>query len=100
VPFRVTTPDISEVKSTKHPISMESLRDHQLSPRTFGKFKANPGVSIPVVNADPPVATDVAPGGKSIGVITIHVSQGTHPQIYQLHFGNSQSGPIAVEAVL
>jgi len=99
-PFRITPPDVYEVKSAKHPISMVSLRDHQLSLRTFSKFKANPGVSIPVVNADPPVATNVAPGGKSTGVITIHVSQGSQPQLYQLHFGSSQSGPIAVEAVL
>jgi hypothetical protein len=99
VPFRVTTPDISEVKSTKHPISMESLRDHQLSPRTFGKFKTNPGVSIPVVNAESG-STDIAPGTKSTGVVTIRASQGSQPQLYQLHFGNSQSGPIAVEAVL
>ena len=99
-PFRTTTPDVYEVKSAKHPISMVSLCDHQLSLRTFGKFKADPGVSIPVVNADPPVAADVAPGGKSTGVIAIHISQGSHPQLYQLHFGNSQSGPIAVEAVL
>ena len=99
VSFRVTTPDISEVKSTKHPISMESLRDHQLSPRTFGKFKTNPGVSIPVVNAESG-STDIAPGTKSTGVVTIRASQGSQPQLYQLHFGNSQSGPIAVEAVL
>jgi hypothetical protein len=99
-PFRITTPAISEVKLTRHPISMMSLRDHQLSPRTFGKFKATPGASIPVVNADPPITPDVAPGGKSTGVVTIHVSQGSQPQLYQLHFGSSQSGPIAVEAVL
>jgi hypothetical protein len=99
VPFRVTTPDISEVKSTKHPISMDSLRDHQLSPRTFGKFKADPGVNVPVVNAEFGSA-DIAPGSKSTGVVTIRASQGSQPQLYQLHFGNSQSGPIAVEAVL
>jgi hypothetical protein len=99
VPFRVTTPDISEVKSTKHPISMESLRDHQLSPRTFGKFKADPGVNVPVVNAEFG-STDIAPGSKSTGVVTIHASQGSQPQLYQLNFGNGQGGPIAVEAVL
>ena len=78
---------------------MVSLRDHQLSPRTFSKFKANPGVSIPVVNAESG-STDIAPGSKNTGVVTIHASQGRQPQIYQLHFGNSQGGPIAVEAVL
>jgi hypothetical protein len=78
---------------------MMSLRDHQLSPRTFSKFKPNPGVSIPVVNAEPG-ATDIVPGSKSTGVVTIHFSQGSQPQLYQLHFGNSQSGPVAVEAVL
>ena len=99
VPFRVTTPDISEVKSTKHPISMESLRDHQLSPRTFGKFKTNPGVSIPVVNAESG-STDIAPGSKSTGVVTIRASQGSQPQLYQLDFGNSQGGSVTAEAVL
>jgi hypothetical protein len=99
-PFRITPPDVYEVKSTKHPISMLSLRDHQLSPRTFGKFKATPGASIPVVNADPPITSDVAPGGRSTGVVTIHASQGSQPQLYQLNFGNGQGGPIAVEVVL
>jgi len=98
-PFRITPPDVYEVKSTKHPISLTNLRDQQLSPRTFAKFKAMPGVSIPVVNAESGSA-DIAPGSKSTGVVTVHASQGSQPQLYQLHFGNSQSGPIAVEAVL
>ena len=99
-PFRITSPDVYKPQPTQQPISIVSLRDRQISPQTFANFKANPGPSIPVVIADPPVATDVAPGGKSTGVVTIRVSQGSQPQLYQLHFGNSQSGPIAVEAVL
>jgi hypothetical protein len=77
-----------------------SLRNRQISPQTFAAFKTKLGSSIPVVSADPLVATDVAPGGKSTGVVTIRVSPGSQPQFYQLHFGNSQGGPIAVEAVL
>jgi hypothetical protein len=100
VPFRITSPDVYQPQPTQQPISLVSLRNRQISPQTFAAFKTTLGLSIPVVIADPPVATDVAPGGKSTGVVTIHVSQGSQPQLYQLHFGNSQSGPIAVEAVL
>ena len=99
-PFRITSPDVYQPQPTQQPISIVSLRNRQISPQTFAAFKTTLGLSIPVVIADPPVATDVAPGGKSTGVVTIHVSQGSQPQLYQLHFGNSQSGPIAVEAVL
>ena len=99
-PFRITTPDVSQPQPTQQPISIVSLRDRQISPQTFAAYKTKLGPSIPVVSADPPEATDVAPGGKSTGVVTIRVSPGSQPQLYQLHFGNSQSGPIAVEAVL
>jgi hypothetical protein len=99
-PFRITSPDVYQPQPTQQPISIVSLRNRQISPQTFAAFKTTLGPIIPVIIADPPVATDVAPGGKSTGVITIHVSQGSQPQLYQLRFGNSQSGPIAVEAVL
>jgi len=98
--FRITSPDVYQPQPTQQPISLVSLRNRQISPQTFAAFKTTLGPSIPVVIADPPVATDVAPGGKSAGVVTIHVSQGSQPQLYQLLFGNSQGGPIAVEAVL
>ena len=99
-PFRITTPDVYQPQPTQQPISIVSLRNRQISPQTFAAFKTKLGPSIPVVSADPSVATDVAPGGKSTGVVTIRVSQGNQPQLYQLHFGNSQTGPITVEAVL
>jgi hypothetical protein len=99
-PFRITSPDLYQPQPTQQPISIVSLRNRQISPQTFSAFKTTLGPSIPVVIADPPVATDVAPGGKSTGVVTIRVSPGSQPQLYQLHFGNCQSGPIAVEAVL
>jgi hypothetical protein len=99
-PFRITTPDVYQPQPTQQPISIVSLRNRQISPQTFAAFKTTLGPSIPVVSSDPPVATDVAPGGKSTGVVTIRVSQGNQPQLYQLHFGNSQTGPVTAEAVL
>jgi hypothetical protein len=99
-PFRITSPDVYQPQPTQQPISIVSLRNRQISPQTFAAFKTTLGPSIPVVSADPLVATDVAPGGKSTGVITIRVSPGSQPQLYQLHFGNSQTGPVAAEAVL
>jgi hypothetical protein len=76
-----------------------SLRDRQLSPQTFAAFKAKQGTSVPVVSAEA-APTDIAPGQKSTGVVTIRGSQGNPPQLYQLHFGNSQGGPVTAEAVL
>ncbi|MGA3374018.1 MAG: TrbG/VirB9 family P-type conjugative transfer protein [Terracidiphilus sp.] len=99
-PFRITTPDVYQPQPTQQPISIVSLRNRQLSPQTFTAFKARLGPSIPVVSADPPVATDVAPGGRSTGVVTIRVSPGCQPRLYQLHFGNSQTGSVTAEAVL
>ena len=100
VPFRITSPDVYQPQPTQQPISIVTLRNRQIPAQTFAAFKTILGPSIPVVIADPPVATDVAPGGKSTGVVTIRVSPGSQPQLYQLLFGNSQGGPIAVEAVL
>ena len=98
-PFRITTPDIYQAEPTRHSISITSLCNHQLSLRTFAKFKARLGVNVPVVSAESG-STDIASGEKITGVVTIRVSQGTPSQLYELHFGNSQDGPIAVEAVL
>ena len=57
VPFRITTPDISEAKSTRHPISMMSLRNHQTVAAYLWQIqRQHSGASIPVVNADPPVS--------------------------------------------
>jgi hypothetical protein len=99
-PFRITTPDVYQPQPTQQPISIVSLRNRQISPQTFAAFKTKLGPSIPVVSADPPVATDVAPDGKSTGVVTVRVSQGSQPQLYQLHFGDSQTGSVTAEAVL
>jgi hypothetical protein len=98
-PFRITTPDVYEPQPTQQPISIVSLRDRQLSPQTFAAFKAKQGTSVPVVSAEA-APTDIAPGQKSTGVVTIRGSQGNSPQLYQLHFGNSQGGPVTAEAVL
>jgi hypothetical protein len=100
IPFRITSPDVYQPQPTQQPISIVSLRNRQISPQTFAAFKTKLGPSIPVVIADPPVPIDVAPGGTSTGVVTIRVSPGSQPQLYQLHFGNSPSGHIVVEAVL
>jgi len=98
-PFRITTPDVYQPEPTQMPISMLSLRNHQLSPRAFATFKSKPGSSIPVAGAESQVK-DLAPGQKSTGVISIHGSQSNPPQLYQLRFGSSQSGAVTAETVL
>ena len=98
-PFRITTPDVYKPEPTQTPISVLSLRDHQLSPQAIAAFKPRQGPSIPVAGAELQVR-DLQPGQKSIGVICIHGSQTNPPQLYQLRFGSSQSGVITVETVL
>jgi hypothetical protein len=98
-PFRITTPDVNEPLPTEQPISLLSLRDRQLSPQAFAAFKATPGASVPVVSAESQVR-DLAPGQKATGVVSIRGTQGDPPQLYQLHFGNSQTGAVTVEVVL
>ena len=98
-PFRVTTPDVSIPLPTAQPISLPSLRNHQIASKTFATFKAKQGSSVAVVQAES-VARDLAPGEKTTGVISIGISAGNAPQIYQLSFGADQSGTLKVEAVL
>jgi hypothetical protein len=98
-PFRLTTPDIFAPLPTQLPISLMSLRDRQLSPQAYRAFKAKPGASLAVVQAES-AAHDLAPGQKTTGVISIGISQGNPPQIYQLNFGADKARPLTVEAVL
>lgn len=98
-PFRVTTPDVCLPIPTARPISLVSLRDHQLAPRTFAAFKTKPGSSLAVMQADL-AHRNLSPGEKTTGVVSFQSAAGNAPQIYQLSFGADQSGPLMVEAVL
>lgn len=98
-PFRVTTPDVYAPLPTEQPISLVSLRNHQIASQTFAAFKAKHGSKVEVVQADS-MARDLAPGEKTTGVISIGRSAGNAPQLYQLSFGADQNGPLNVEAVL
>jgi hypothetical protein len=98
-PFRVTTPDVYLPLPTVRAVSLVSLRDHQLAPQIFAAFKAKPGSSLAVVQAET-AHRDLSPGEKTTGVISIQSSAGNAPQIYQLSFGADQSGDLKVEAVL
>lgn len=98
-PFRVTTPDVYAPIPTEQPISLVSLRNHQIASQTFAAFKAKQESNVEVVQADR-MARDLAPGEKTTGVISIGSSPGNAPQLYQLSFGADQNGPLNVEAVL
>lgn len=98
-PFRLTTPDVYAPLPTQQPISLMSLRNHQLSPQTFGAFKAKLGSSLTVVQAESTIR-DLAPGQKTTGVLSIESSQSNPPQLYQLNFGTDQGRSLTVEAVL
>ncbi len=98
-PFRVTAPDVYEPEPTQVPISLLSLRDHQLSSQTFATFKVKQGASIPVMHAESQTR-DLAAGQKTSGIVSIRSAQGNPPQLYQLNFGNDHDSPVTVEAVL
>ncbi|MBN9618055.1 MAG: hypothetical protein BGO25_08365 [Acidobacteriales bacterium 59-55] len=97
--FRLTTPDVYAPLPTQQPISLTSLRNHQLSPQTFGAFKAKLGSSLTVGQAQSTIQ-DLAPGQKTTGVLSIESSQSNPPQLYQLNFGTDQGRSLTVEAVL
>lgn len=98
-PFRLTTPDVSAPLPTHLPISLLSLRNHQLSTQTFNAFKTKPGSTSTVVQAES-LARDLAPGQQTTGVLSIGSTQGNPPQLFQLNFGSDQGKPLTVEAVL
>lgn len=98
-PFRVVSPDVYAPDPTRQPVSLVSLRDHQLTQKTFSQFKTKQGLELPVLQNSTTVQ-DLAPGEKTTGVISVEISLGNRPQLYQLDFGVDQSGPVRVEAVL
>jgi hypothetical protein len=98
-PFRVTTPDVSAQLPTEQPISLLSLRDHQITSQTFEAFKARQVSGLQVIEAES-ARRDLGPGEKTTGVLTIGSSTSNPPQIFQLSFGADQNGPLMVEAVL
>ncbi len=98
-PFPLTTPDVSNPLPTQQPISLLSLKNHQLSEQTFGSFKAKPGTTLAIAQSESAVH-DLAPGQKTTGVISVSGSQTDPPQLYELNFGSAQDRQLTVEAVL
>jgi hypothetical protein len=98
-PFRLTKPDVCAPSLTARPISLVSLRGHQISPQTFATFVAKPGISLPTVDAET-TSTDLAPGQRATGVVSIRSGPADPPQLYQLNFGSDPKGPVTVEVVL
>jgi hypothetical protein len=99
VPFRLTTPDVSNPSITQEPISLMSLRNHQLSAQTFAAYKTKPSASLTVIQAEA-VTNDIAPGQRTTGLVSVRSSEGNPPQLYLLKFGADNGQPIVVEAVL
>lgn len=97
-PFRVTAPEVSAPLPTERPISLVSLRDHQLAPKTFSAFKAKQSKSVPVLRAEC-ASCDLAPGEKTAGVISFQRPAGDAPALYEFTFGRYPSGTLHVEAV-
>ena len=97
--FRVLPPDVFVSKPTQQPISLVSLKNHQLTSRTFSAFKARRISPVGAAQSGSG-ARDLAPGEKTTGVVSVGVSTTDRPQLYQFDFGANQNGPVRVEAVL
>lgn len=98
-PFRITPPDIYQPSPTQIPISLISLKNHQLSQQAYEAFKPRLGATVPLTS-NRAEATDLNPGQRTTGVLSIQESDNSSPQLYQMRFGASQTGAITVEAVL
>jgi len=59
--------------SDEKPISLVSLKNHQITSQTFAAFKARSVSGIPVTQTEAGTR-DIAPGEKTTGVISIESS--------------------------
>lgn len=98
-PFRLTPPNAYLSSPSREPLSLVSLQNHQLAPRTFAAFEAKPTMSLAVTQAES-VVRDLAPGQNTTGVVSVSVSTSGSPQLYELHFGSDPHQPIVVAVVL
>lgn len=98
-PFRVMPPDVYVPEPTQQPISLVSLKNHQLTSKTFSAFKAR-RISLVEAAQSGSGARDLAPGEKTTGVVSVGASMTDRPQLYQFDFGANRSRPVRVEAVL
>lgn len=96
--YRITDPEVCAAVPSVQPIALLSLKNHQITSHTFSKFKTKQASDIDV-HAEA-TTRDLAPGEKTMGVISIGTSIGNPPQIYQLNFGADRNGPLKVEVVL
>ncbi|MFC5862046.1 TrbG/VirB9 family P-type conjugative transfer protein [Acidicapsa dinghuensis] len=98
-PFRVNTPDVFQPRPTEIPISLLSLRDHQLNQQTASRFKATKGSPIDVIQAKV-LIPNLEPGQATTGIITISGSEQSAPTLYELDFGSFQNNALTAEVVL
>ena len=98
-PFRLMPPDVFVPQPTQQPISLVSLKNHQLTSKTFSAFKARRSSAVGSAQSESG-ARDLAPGEKATGVVSVGASMTDRPQLYQFDFGANRSGPVRVEAVL
>lgn len=98
-PFRITAPDVFEPLPTATPISIVSLRDHQLSAQTFSAFKTTRGPAVPLIHSELQ-ARDLAPGQKTTGVISIRSVDTNPATLFEFEFGQDGVRPVTTAAVL
>jgi Conjugal transfer protein len=98
-PFRLTTPDVATLTSTQIPVSLVSLRNHQLKGSMVDDFKAKRGTVLSIISAEIS-GEDLAPGQTLTGVVSVKGQSANPAQLLQLNFGNDRSKPVTAEAVL
>jgi hypothetical protein len=97
-PFRLTMPSVTQLTPTQTPVSLLALRNHELSPQTLNSFKATGSGTANIEGQTQ--QSDVQPGGSTSGYVLIRGFHRSTPEIYQLDFGSSTSGPLVETVVI
>lgn len=98
-PFRTTSPDIFEFRPSRTPISLLSLRNHQLAEETFAQFSALRGQQLTVSHSEV-LVQDLAPGESTVGIVGIRCAQPASPQLYRMVLGTAGNQDISVALVM
>lgn len=92
--YDVSTPQVYELTGVHYSQSLYSLVDAQLGDQEAARVTAKRQTPVPVLEGH--VQTEhLAPGGESLGVVTLHLPSTTEPTILRFQFANDDKQQIA-----
>ena len=92
--YDVSTPQVYELIGVHYSQSLYTLVDTQLGEQEAARVTAKQQTPVPVLESH--VQTEhLAPGGESLGVVTLHLPSSTEPTILRFQFANDDKRQIA-----